>query len=54
MRTWAPRFSFALLAVLLAAIVASGAGAPRGPVKEPRKLVIISTTDVKGRTNPCG
>jgi hypothetical protein len=43
-------------AVLLAFIVVliSGATASKGPVLQPNKLVIISTTDVKGKTGPCG
>lgn len=54
MKTWAPRFSVILLLALAAALLALGAAAPRGPVKQPDKLIIISTTDVKGKTGPCG
>jgi len=44
-----------LLAVLLVlAVVLSGASATRSPVLQPDKLVILSTTDVKGKTSPCG
>ncbi len=44
-----------LAAVLLAILVVlvSGAGS-KGPVLQPSKLVIVSTTDVKGKTGPCG
>lgn len=44
-----------LLAVLLVLAVAlSGASAPKSPILQPDKLVILSTTDVKGKTSPCG
>ena len=44
-----------LLAVLVVlAVVLSGARASKGPVMQPNKLVILSTTDVKGKTSPCG
>ena len=42
----------ALFAILL--IAASGASGTKGPVLQPNKLVILSTTDVKGKTGPCG
>ena len=32
-----------------------GAAAPKSaPTHQPGKLVILSTTDVKGKTSPCG
>ena len=41
--------------VALAWIVLAGATAPkRGPMLQPDKFIIISTTDVKGKTSPCG
>jgi len=39
---------------LLSAIIVAGALASRGPLLEPDKLIILSTTDVKGKTSPCG
>ena len=42
----------AVLAVCI--VLISGASSGRGPVLQPDKLVIISTTDVKGKTGPCG
>jgi hypothetical protein len=42
----------ALFAVLLLAI--SGASGSKGPNLKPEKLVILSTSDVKGKTEPCG
>ena len=43
--------------VLVAVAVLSGAAAKTtksAPVLEPDKLIILSTTDVKGKTSPCG
>ena len=42
----------ALLAILL--VVISGATGSKGPNLQPNKLLILSTTDVKGKTGPCG
>ncbi len=41
-----------LLAILL--IVFSSASASKGPHLQPNKLLILSTSDVKGKTGPCG
>ena len=49
--------SLILAAVLLATVArppAAAASAPRGGALEPDKLVILSTSDVKGKTDPCG
>ena len=36
-------------------LVLAGAAAPKSaPTHQPSKLVILSTTDVKGKTSPCG
>jgi hypothetical protein len=46
-----------LAAVLLAAVgwlLLAGASAPKRNTIEPDKLVILSTVDVKGKTDPCG
>jgi hypothetical protein len=47
-----------ILAIAVLAAVAwallVGASAPRGNLIEPNKLVILSTNDVKGKTDPCG
>jgi hypothetical protein len=40
--------------VLLAIIGMQAAIAASAPVLQPDKLVILSTTDVKGKTSPCG
>jgi hypothetical protein len=39
---------------LLSWIVLAGATARQGQVRQPDKLIILSTTDVKGKTSPCG
>jgi ABC-type branched-subunit amino acid transport system substrate-binding protein len=36
------------------AMLLAGASGSKGPILQPNKLVIISTTDVKGKTGPCG
>ena len=35
-------------------IVLAGAATSRSSILEPNKLIILSTTDVKGKTSPCG
>ena len=57
-RARAPRllsraFSAALLAVLLVAL-SSATGGSGGAGKQTNKLLILSTSDVKGKTGPCG
>ena len=42
-------------AALLTWLVLAGASAPKpAPSLKPTKLIILSTTDVKGKTSPCG
>jgi 5'-nucleotidase/UDP-sugar diphosphatase len=43
-----------LFASLLLPALASAATPSRGRILQPDQLVILSTTDVKGRTSPCG
>jgi hypothetical protein len=38
---------------LLAWLTLAGAAAPTA-IKNPDKLIVLSTTDVKGKTSPCG
>lgn len=52
MKSLLARLSAALLALAIAAALL-GAKAP-AKVLEPSKLVILSTTDVKGENEPCG
>jgi hypothetical protein len=53
MKSLAVRLS-ALLAALVTMALLAGAAARSAKVLEPDKLVILSTTDVKGKTSPCG
>jgi hypothetical protein len=49
------RISTVLLALTLAIVAClTLAAAANAPVLQPDKLVILSTTDVKGETSPCG
>ena len=43
----------AVMAVLLWALIAA-ATASNAPILEPDKVIILSTTDDKGETGPCG
>lgn len=52
MKTAASRLLASLVVALLAWLMLAGA-APTAP-KNPDKLVILTTTDVKGKTSPCG
>jgi hypothetical protein len=47
------RFHLAAL-LLLVLLALAGATALSDSAKQPDKLVILSTTDVKGKTSPCG
>ena len=53
MKSLTPRLVAAAVAVALAAALL-GATAPSSKVLEPNKLIILSTTDVKGKNEPCG
>ena len=54
MKTVASRILASAVLAIVAWLVLAGATASQGPPKEPNKLVILSTTDVKGKTSPCG
>jgi hypothetical protein len=61
MKSWAPSgtklgLSAGVALSLVLWIVLAGATAPSKstPKLQPDKLVILSTTDVKGKTSPCG
>jgi len=53
MKSLTSRLSAAALLAVIAFLVAA-ASSPNATGKEPDKLVILSTTDVKGKTGPCG
>jgi hypothetical protein len=42
-----------MLAAMVLVLLA-GASTPKSAPKQPDKLIILSTTDVKGKTSPCG
>ncbi len=47
--------TLALSVLMIIALVAMRAAlAANAPLLQPDKLVILSTTDVKGKTSPCG
>jgi hypothetical protein len=54
MKSLASRLCATAVLALIAWLVLAGAAATSGSGKEPDKLVILSTTDVKGKTSPCG
>jgi len=55
MTSWATRLSAGLAVALVLWFALAGATAPaRAPKLQPDKLIILSTTDVKGKTSPCG
>lgn len=54
MKSTASRVLAAAVLALVSWLLLAGASANKGPILQPDKLVIISTTDVKGKTGPCG
>jgi len=54
MRELTTRVRIAVALAVLALLAIVGANALSDAAKEPDKLVILSTTDVKGKTSPCG
>ena len=53
MKSFAARLFVAVVAVV-AVMLLVGAAKKKTTVLQPDKLVILSTTDVKGKTSPCG
>ena len=54
MKSLSIRVLAAAVMALLAWVMLAAATAPQGSPLEPDKLIIISTTDVKGEVGPCG
>ena len=54
MKSLAPRLLASLLLAILTWLVLAGATAPHKTGLQTDKLIILSTTDVKGKTSPCG
>jgi len=47
-------FAAAILAMLCWLALAGASGSKGGALLQADKLIILSTTDVKGKTSPCG
>ena len=54
MKSLAARAAIAAVLVLIAWLALVGATASKSTILSPDKLIILSTTDVKGKTSPCG
>ncbi|MEO5618102.1 MAG: hypothetical protein ABIS67_10040 [Candidatus Eisenbacteria bacterium] len=54
MKSLASRILATATLAMICWIVLAGAAATRSQILEPNKLIILSTTDVKGKTGPCG
>ena len=54
MKSFSSRLLASVLLAVLAWLALAGATASKGSVMSPDKLVILSTTDVKGEVKPCG
>ena len=53
MRAMWTRLMVAMVAALATWLALAGATS-KAPILQPDKLIILSTTDVKGKTSPCG
>ena len=53
MKRLIPRLALAVLIAVSLAMM-SGAARAKDPILHPDKLIIVSTSDVKGKTGPCG
>jgi 2',3'-cyclic-nucleotide 2'-phosphodiesterase (5'-nucleotidase family) len=54
MRPFATSLLPSLMFALIALGLVPGSGSAAAPIRQPDQLVILSTTDVKGKTSPCG
>jgi hypothetical protein len=54
LRSLSSRVQVSLSILVLAVLALAVAAAVGDSIKEPDKLIILSTTDVKGKTSPCG
>ena len=54
MKSLAVRVLTSALFAAVCWLILANAAAPRAANLAPDKLIIISTTDVKGKTSPCG
>lgn len=53
MKSLSSRLLASLVLAVLAWLTLAGASTPAA-IKNPDKLIILSTSDVKGKTSPCG
>ena len=54
MKSWATRLFASAILAAISWLLLAGAAATKSAILEPDKLIILSTTDVKGKTSPCG
>jgi len=54
MKTLVSRILATALLAAMALLLLAAATPTNGSIAEPDKLIILSTTDVKGQTSPCG
>jgi len=54
MKSLTSRLLTSVLLGILAWLALAGATPKKASLQEPDKLIILSTTDVKGKTSPCG
>ena len=54
MKAMFTRLMLALVAAIAVWLTLAGASTSKAPILQPDKLIILSTTDVKGKTSPCG
>ena len=57
MKSWLSRLTVSAALAAICWLLLAGAaatGSKSAPILEPNKLIILSTTDVKGKTSPCG
>jgi hypothetical protein len=54
MKSFTTRLFVSTVAGVLVWLMLAGATATKGPIKSPDKLVVLSSTDVKGEYKPCG
>ena len=54
MKSFGTRLAAVMTLAILCWIALVAASSSNTPVLQPDKLIILSTTDVKGKTSPCG
>lgn len=54
MKSWTSRILAISALVTLGGVLLASAARTASSILEPDKLIILSTTDLKGKTSPCG